>query len=1121
MSEGEINNQDYIMSRVVPLSENFPVEDVDLIDLSSHSSQQDTTLNNQTMNQDLNFEGIPPYNTIDNSNDSNFNPDPSSSPTLQDNLTSKDEMNDPVKNPNEDEEEKMEYNSEKPVGFLWFGSKVAWQTLYLLEKNFKLYLRGWISTLIQLLAPFVIMLVLFLLALLISSTRDGGYVETQEMSFNEDSFLKCNRKGPGNCYALAYTTNGNSNASDVIQDLITQLSWDPAKDIISFPDDTSLQNYIISNMNSTQMAISFEDDLSGINVNFNAPNKEGTNEMVSYTSNYAFRYTIYYNETSPVQSVLADTKAHVVELKQHIDNSILFLQTGKRNIIKIREEGMPLRPAATDSQALIFGRTGPQFFSLVACIPLVLSMQILATEKESMLRFGMKMMGLSDIAYWASWLITFIIMAIGTTLTTIISGYIFQIHFFLRSNPVSQFFIFFLYTLSLIGTSILLSTFTNSSRSALILGFLVLAITFILNQFLASSEFVVMLFAPKCGTQDPGIMCVDAWVTWIKYILYFYPPFNFAKSFLDVQDYVKSVFDPSQEKFVAPSQTYTIASLFERLPRSLSAFYVGSLPPTFHALLLLIMNFVLYLCIGLYLDMILDNKTGVNHKPWFFLQPSFWGINLFKSKPVSENVYPKTQEELEELDEEVRNMYHTIRDPKEEFSLRILNLKKTYKTNFGLPLISNNVFAVNGIDIGVRGGQVLGILGHNGSGKTTTINSVVGLISPSDGDIVFLGKSVRSNVSFIRQNLGICPQHDILFPTLTAWEHLRLYGSIKGMSWRQIRKETKERLKQVDLYQVRNKQSKTYSGGMKRRLSVAISTIGSPDLLILDECTSGLDVDVRRKIWKLIYSMQSGNRIILMTTHSMEEAEALSNLIVIMQGGKVIASGNSLQLKQKYGAGYNLTLIGKSGKEDEILNMVAKELPEATLSNANAGNLVFNVMPEHIIKLGHFVKILEDTSQEDLNKLKKANQPKIQESHPTIDSHINNSDSINSDNFNNDKIELASKTLKYSGLLKDWGISFTTLERVFLKLTDAHAQMGLSEESDEFQHVLKRYNALLNHSTEQEADQSQIPLYQESIIPQFQENPNSITIDSVDLQKSHEKDTNSSSSSSSKSSKSR
>merc|ERR1711916_266170 len=217
-------------------------------------------------------------------------------------------------------------------------------------------------------------------------------------------------------------------------------------------------------------------------------------------------------------------------------------------------------------------------------------------------------------------------------------------------------------------------------------------------------------------------------------------------------------------------------------------------------------------------------------------------------------------------------------------------------------------------DLQVEKGTCMGLLGHNGAGKTTSLNMLIGLLAPTYGDITVNGISVRENLEAVRRQLGVCPQHDILWGELTPWQHLRLFARLRGLPKEYILGEIINRLKAVNLYDVRDRPVKTFSGGMKRRLTVAISLIGSPPVVLLDEPTTGLDPKSRTNVWELIQSMK-GHCVIILTTHSMAEADALSDRIAIMADGKLRCVGNSLELKAKYGAGYNLTMVSNEGRK--------------------------------------------------------------------------------------------------------------------------------------------------------------------------------------------------------------
>jgi ABC-type multidrug transport system ATPase subunit len=185
------------------------------------------------------------------------------------------------------------------------------------------------------------------------------------------------------------------------------------------------------------------------------------------------------------------------------------------------------------------------------------------------------------------------------------------------------------------------------------------------------------------------------------------------------------------------------------------------------------------------------------------------------------------------------------------------------------------------------------------------------------------GHSVRSTagMSNIRRMIGVCPQFDILWDALTAKEHVQLFASIKGLPPSTIKSVAEQSLAQVKLSQAANVRAGSYSGGMKRRLSVAIALIGDPKLVFLDEPTTGMDPITRRHVWDIIEEAKKGRAIVL-TTHSMEEADILSDRIAIMAKGKLRCIGTSIRLKSKFGTGYiaNVNFSGNGHTQSPNVN---------------------------------------------------------------------------------------------------------------------------------------------------------------------------------------------------------
>ncbi|XP_071594787.1 ATP-binding cassette sub-family A member 13 [Heliangelus exortis] len=220
--------------------------------------------------------------------------------------------------------------------------------------------------------------------------------------------------------------------------------------------------------------------------------------------------------------------------------------------------------------------------------------------------------------------------------------------------------------------------------------------------------------------------------------------------------------------------------------------------------------------------------------------------------------------------------------------------------------------AVKDLNLTFHRGQITALLGPNGAGKTTVISLLTGLYPPSSGTVIINGKDIRTDLAAIRTELGVCPQYDVLFNILTVREHLLLYGSVKAPDWtkEQLNQQVTGALEDVDLSQHQYKPVGALSGGMKRRLSIAISFIGNSKTVVLDEPTSGVDPCSRRSIWDVLLKYKAGCTLIF-TTHHLDEAEVLSDHIAILQRGQLRCCGSPSYLRERYGQGHSLTLIKK------------------------------------------------------------------------------------------------------------------------------------------------------------------------------------------------------------------
>eukprot|EP01083_Nonionella_stella_P069834 186422_1 len=230
----------------------------------------------------------------------------------------------------------------------------------------------------------------------------------------------------------------------------------------------------------------------------------------------------------------------------------------------------------------------------------------------------------------------------------------------------------------------------------------------------------------------------------------------------------------------------------------------------------------------------------------------------------------------------------------------------------GLTKCFESLTAVNEVDLHMVPGQVFGLLGHNGAGKTTIINVLTGLLEPTRGDATVCGMSITDNLDALRKIVGVCPQENILWPYMTAFEHLVFYAELKGVPKHELQPRCRAILDKIGLTDKMNTLSSELSGGMKRRLSFGMAMAGNPKVIILDEPTTGLDPESRRHIWDLIKELKR-DRVIVLTTHMMDEADLLSDRIAVMSRGRIFACGTPLFLRTRFGHGYNLSLSVGAG----------------------------------------------------------------------------------------------------------------------------------------------------------------------------------------------------------------
>jgi ABC-2 type transport system ATP-binding protein len=233
--------------------------------------------------------------------------------------------------------------------------------------------------------------------------------------------------------------------------------------------------------------------------------------------------------------------------------------------------------------------------------------------------------------------------------------------------------------------------------------------------------------------------------------------------------------------------------------------------------------------------------------------------------------------------------------------------------------------ALDGVDLHIREGSVYGLLGPNGAGKTTTIRILATLLRPDAGTAAVLGHDVVRDAGLVRQKVSLTGQYASVDEDLTGTENLVLVARLLGLSWRGARRRASELLEAFGLTEAAGRQVQTYSGGMRRRIDIAASLVAIPEVLFLDEPTTGLDPRSRNQVWELVRRIAAEGTTVLLTTQYLDEADRLAERLAVIDHGRVIAEGTSRELKASVGASalhVRLASADQRGLAQELLERV-------------------------------------------------------------------------------------------------------------------------------------------------------------------------------------------------------
>ena len=252
-------------------------------------------------------------------------------------------------------------------------------------------------------------------------------------------------------------------------------------------------------------------------------------------------------------------------------------------------------------------------------------------------------------------------------------------------------------------------------------------------------------------------------------------------------------------------------------------------------------------------------------------------------------------------------------DPEYQYAVETRNLTRRF----------GDLVAVNRVNIKILAGELFGLLGPNGAGKTTLVRLLTTLLKPSEGAATVCGYDARKNPLQVRQRVGGLPQEPCLYRDLTGEEHLKFFGRLYAVPEEESERRRRYLLNLVRLDGREKDLVKTYSGGMKQRLSIACSLVHDPEVLFLDEPTAGLDPQTKRTIWQLMKQLRSEGVTVVLSTHYLEEAELLSDRVAIIDRGEIIACGKPAELKKSVRGEF-----GEATLEDVFISLTGTEIRE-------------------------------------------------------------------------------------------------------------------------------------------------------------------------------------------------
>ncbi|XP_072234331.1 retinal-specific phospholipid-transporting ATPase ABCA4a [Leuresthes tenuis] len=603
-------------------------------------------------------------------------------------------------------------------------------------------------------------------------------------------------------------------------------------------------------------------------------------------------------------------------LQDIIEHGIIKTQTGKEWPLGVYLQQMPYPCYVDDLFMLTLNRCFPIFMVLAWVYSVSMIVKSIVLEKELRLKETLKATGVTNGVIWSTWFIdSFIMMGTSTALLTaiIMGGRVLN-----YSNPTILFLFLLTFTTATIMQCFLLSVFFNQANLA----------------------------AACCG--------IVFFTLYLPHIFCFAWQDRITKDMKILASLLSQVAFGFGTEYLSRYEEQGMGLQWDNIRTSPLE---GDEFSFLTSICMMGLDTVLYAVLAWYLDNVFPGQYGIGRPFYFPFLPCYWlnsvapasgndkmesdrkGFDNLANKEQGEQQKKAEEENVDKeqagAKEDAPSCQHQDRRDllgKENQAESEKNKEKDEQSFFEAEppdlvkgvCVQNlvKVFgkccapAVDGLSISFYESQITALLGHNGAGKTTTMSILTGMFPATSGTATIYGKDIRTDMDSIRLSLGMCPQHNILFQYMTVAEHILFYSLLKGRPIAEAEEEVENMLQDLGLPHKRNVLTQNLSGGMQRKLSVALAFVGGAKVVILDEPTSGVDPYSRRSIWDLLLKYRAG-RTVIMSTHHMDEADLLSDRVAIISQGRLYCCGSPIFLKNCFGAGFYLTLVRRM-KHDNI-----------------------------------------------------------------------------------------------------------------------------------------------------------------------------------------------------------